>query len=93
MALLEARIPENVKGKYFVDTSCIDCDTCRCISPEHFRRSSLGGYSYVCRQPANLVEAELIEEALQCCPVHAIGSIEEETIVSDAASTTRLKGN
>lgn len=66
-------VPENADGAYFVDASCIDCDTCRCISPDHFRRADEMGYSYVHRQPAGADEVERVEEALDCCPVGAIG--------------------
>ena len=68
----ETRVPENVDGKYFVTAACIDCDTCRCIGPAHFRRSAERGYSYVCLQPATPAEVEQVEEAMQCCPVGAI---------------------
>lgn len=74
MAVFEARVSENAEGKYFVDASCIDCDTCRCISAVHFRRTPERGYSYICKQPSTPAEVELIEEAIECCPVRAIGS-------------------
>ncbi|MEO1181696.1 MAG: ferredoxin, partial [Cyanobacteria bacterium J06636_28] len=38
MAQLKARRTENVEGDIFVDTSCIDCDTCRWMAPEVFGR-------------------------------------------------------
>jgi ferredoxin len=73
MAEGSTRVPENAEGPYFVDSSCIDCDTCRCIAPEHFRRCDEMGYSYVYRQPGDADEVERAEEALDCCPVGAIG--------------------
>ena len=76
MADIEARVPENVEGPYYVDSSCIDCDTCRCIGPNNFRRSEEQGYSYVYRQPVTEEEVEVVEEALDCCPVGAIGKAE-----------------
>jgi hypothetical protein len=30
------RLPENVEGSFFVDSTCIDCDTCRQIAPATF---------------------------------------------------------
>jgi ferredoxin len=30
-------LPENVAGDFFVDDSCIDCDTCRQVAPATFR--------------------------------------------------------
>lgn len=76
MALLADRVPENVDGPYFVDLNCIDCDTCRCIGPDHFERSAKNGYSYVCLQPRDEDEEDILEEAMDCCPVGAIGRVE-----------------
>ena len=36
MANLEKRLPENVPGDFFVDSTCIDCDACRQIAPAVF---------------------------------------------------------
>ena len=66
--------PENVAGKFFVDDQCIDCDLCRETAPTFFRRNEDGGYSYVYRQPATPEEEALCTEALDGCPVEAIGS-------------------
>ena len=46
--------PENVPGKFFVDSCCIDCDLCRDSVPDFFTRSEDGGYSYVYKQPEKL---------------------------------------
>ena len=74
MAEIKDKLSENVKGKYFVDSQCIDCDVCRDTSPENFTRYDENGYSYVYKQPANDEEIELCEEALLACPVEAIGN-------------------
>lgn len=63
----------NAPGKYYVDSSCIDCDLCRETAPEIFARNEDEGYSYVTRQPQNDEEIELCNEALEGCPVEAIG--------------------
>lgn len=68
------RQPENVPGKFYVDTQCIDCDLCRDTAPECFTRSDDNGYSYVHKQPSNEEELELCMEALADCPVEAIGN-------------------
>jgi ferredoxin len=65
--------PENIGGKFFVDDQCIDCDLCRETAPAFFKRNEDGGYSYVYRQPANKDEIALCKEALEGCPVEAIG--------------------
>lgn len=77
MADIRDKVPENAPGAYFIDSACIDCDTCRCISPENFRRNEEKAYSYLFKQPENELEVELVEEAIACCPVDAIGKEEE----------------
>lgn len=66
--------PENVPGKFYVDDSCIDCSLCRDMAPEVFRRNDDGGYSYVAKQPASPEVIDLCNEALESCPVNAIGN-------------------
>ena len=73
MAEIQDKLRENVKGKFFVDSQCIDCDVCRDTSPENFTRNDENGYSYVYKQPQTDEEIELCEEALTACPVEAIG--------------------
>jgi ferredoxin len=68
------RVSDNVAGKYYVDAQCIDCDVCRVTAPENFQRSDQKGYSYVFRQPADPEEEAQCQEAMDCCPVEAIGS-------------------
>ena len=67
--------PENVTGKFFVDEQCIDCDLCRETAPDYFTRNDDGGYSYVYSQPDPDDEdaLDLCLEALEGCPVEAIG--------------------
>jgi len=73
VADLTQKLPENVAGKYYVDTQCIDCDVCRVTAPGNFQRSAPKGYSYVFRQPADAEEEAQCQEAMDCCPVEAIG--------------------
>ena len=68
------KVTENAAGKFYVDATCIDCDACRTIAPLCFARNDDGGYSFVCRQPENDEEAHKCEEALEGCPVEAIGN-------------------
>ena len=46
---------------------------CRETAPDNFGRNDDGGYSYVIKQPENEEEAALCVEALDACPVEAIG--------------------
>jgi ferredoxin len=64
---------QNVAGKFYVDQQCIDCDLCRETAPNFFTRHDEGGYSFVHKQPTTEEEAALCREALEGCPVEAIG--------------------
>ena len=74
MAVFANRYPENVLGKFYVDDQCIDCDLCRETAPDNFTRNEDGGYSYVYKQPTSPDEDALCKEAMEGCPVEAIGS-------------------
>ncbi len=73
MADREDKLPDNAAGALYVDGQCIDCDLCRQTAPENFDRNDREGYSYVCRQPETEEELALCKEALDECPVEAIG--------------------
>ena len=73
MADVVNRYPENTLGKYYVDNQCIDCDLCRETAPDNFKRNEDGGYSFVYNQPTNPDEEKLCKEAMEGCPVEAIG--------------------
>ena len=72
-----AKQPQNVPGRFYVDTNCIDCDVCRDLAQNNFTREDDGGYSYVYKQPTTPQEEALCQEALEVCPVEAIGKLEE----------------
>ncbi len=57
-----------------LDNSCVDCDLCRNIAPDIFKRNDEGGYTYVQRQPITAAEIELAEEARASCPTESIGN-------------------
>ncbi|MCS7337898.1 MAG: ferredoxin [Verrucomicrobiae bacterium] len=73
MANKANKYPDNAPGKYYVDNQCIDCDLCRETAPENFRRNEEGGYSYVYKQPTTPEEEAKCREAMEACPVEAIG--------------------
>ncbi|MGH7997597.1 MAG: ferredoxin, partial [Opitutaceae bacterium] len=74
MANPKDRLPQNVPGGYYVDSSCIDCDLCRDTAPGIFLRHDETAFSYVARQPRTPEEIERAEEARRNCPVEAIGN-------------------
>jgi ferredoxin len=73
MADREDKVPENAEGTFYVDSTCIDCDACREMAPKNFVRSEEEGYSYVIKQPETPEEEEQCRDALEGCPVEAIG--------------------
>ena len=72
MANPKLRLPENAAGEFFVDSTCIDCDTCRQIAPEIFRDH--GDRSSVYKQPATKQEIHRAQMALVACPTGSIGA-------------------
>jgi ferredoxin len=74
MADAANKYPENVPGKFYVDDQCIDCDLCRETAPANFKRNDDGGHSYVYKQPETPDEEGLCKEAMEGCPVEAIGN-------------------
>lgn len=75
MADFKKRVAENVEGEFFVDSTCIDCDTCRQLAPTLFEDS--GNTSYVQRQPQTPEETRAALQALLACPTGSIGTIQK----------------
>ncbi|MBI3934831.1 MAG: MBL fold metallo-hydrolase [Acidobacteria bacterium] len=72
MANLAQRLPTNIAGDFFVDSTCIDCDQCREIAPQVFGDGD--GHASVLRQPDSEPMLQGALRALVTCPVGAIGS-------------------
>jgi glyoxylase-like metal-dependent hydrolase (beta-lactamase superfamily II)/ferredoxin len=79
MAHLNLRRPQNISGDFYVDTSCIDCDTCRWMAPNIFMED--GEQSAVYHQPENEVERQMALQALLACPT---GSQEKPQDIKEA---------
>ncbi len=75
MAHLNQRRSENVSGDIYVDSTCIDCDTCRWMVPEVFHEA--GGQSAVYHQPSSETERLRSLQALLACPTASIGTVEK----------------
>jgi glyoxylase-like metal-dependent hydrolase (beta-lactamase superfamily II)/ferredoxin len=94
MARPEARLPENAEGDLYVDSTCIDCDTCRQIAPSVFARSPAREMSFVRRQPAAHAEAHRARMALVACPTSSIGSVSRVDVKDAvAAFPERVSGD
>jgi glyoxylase-like metal-dependent hydrolase (beta-lactamase superfamily II)/ferredoxin len=72
MASIARRLLINADGDFFVDSSCIDCDTCRWMAPETFDEAD--DRSYVRRQPLEARGILRTELALIACPTGSIGT-------------------
>jgi glyoxylase-like metal-dependent hydrolase (beta-lactamase superfamily II)/ferredoxin len=71
MANPKKRVPENVAGDFFVDSTCIDCDACRQIAPVVFGEGAES--SYVKSQPVSFADRRQALQALLACPTGSIG--------------------
>ena len=78
---------ENVPGSFYVDDSCIDCDMCLATAPQNFERHQGRRYSYIAKQPENEEEWALCLQAMEECPVNAIG------YDKDVAFTMKMAGS
>lgn len=74
MASIQKQLAGNVPGDFFVDSTCIDCDTCRQLAPATFREA--GDYSVVYKQPETELESKLALMSLVACPTGSIGTRE-----------------
>ncbi|GAB4108457.1 MAG: ferredoxin [Acidobacteriota bacterium] len=72
MADKDSRWPNNAKGRYYVDRSCISAKFCVATAPQLFAIDA-GGNAIVIRQPQTPEEEELARDAMHGCPVGAIG--------------------
>jgi glyoxylase-like metal-dependent hydrolase (beta-lactamase superfamily II)/ferredoxin len=73
MANPRKRVPENVAGDFFVDSTCIDCDACRQIAPTVFGEAA--ETSFVKAQPATSTDRRQALHALLSCPTGSIGCL------------------
>jgi len=66
------RLPANASGDLYVDSTCIDCATCRRMEPAVFAPGD--GHSFVARQPETPAESARALQALVACPTGSIGT-------------------
>jgi glyoxylase-like metal-dependent hydrolase (beta-lactamase superfamily II)/ferredoxin len=85
VARLADRLPQNVEGPFYVDSTCIDCDTCRFVAPRTFSRDDSVEQSVVSVQPASDEEVRRAAMALVACPTSSIG------VTGDASVTAHVK--
>ena len=78
MADKSNKYPENKKGKYYVDRECIACDACVMTAPSFFNMDEDDGHAFVTDQPQTEADEDICREALEGCPVEAIGNDGDE---------------
>ena len=72
MANVNKCVPENVPGEFCVDTTCLDCDTCRQLAPDTF--SETAAYAFVHTQPQTPKDTRPALRALLACPTGSVGT-------------------
>lgn len=75
MADLRKKLQGNIDGLFFVDDTCIDCDTCRQLAPEVF--TDHGDYSVVFQQPLSQSAIRNATQSLLACPTGSIGTTDK----------------
>jgi len=88
MARLADRLPDNVSGEFYVDSSCIDCDTCRQVAPATFGEAS--DHAFVHAQPADEVQKRRALMALVSCPTSSIGTLSKLSVAEGVAALPEL---
>jgi len=76
MANPSKRLDSNIAGNFYVDGTCINCDTCRQLAPNTFEE--VGEFSAVFSQPENEDHTHRAYQALLACPVGSIGTEQSE---------------
>jgi glyoxylase-like metal-dependent hydrolase (beta-lactamase superfamily II)/ferredoxin len=78
MADQSKRLDSNVSGNFYVDATCINCDTCRQLAPASFEE--VGDFSAVTSQPTGEGSLHQAYQALLSCPVGSIGTERSEPV-------------
>ena len=73
MADKNARLPQNCPGRFYVDSECIGCMQCVTTDPGHYALDDANDVAFVKKQPEGPEEEKLVRQALNECPVNAIG--------------------
>ena len=69
---MATKIQDNIEGRFYVDTNCINCSICSEIVPQIFEINHDEGYEYVHTQPSTQVDFALVAEVIDICPANAI---------------------
>lgn len=78
MANPKLGVAGNVPGDFFVDSTCINCDTCRQISPRVF--GEVNDSSFVKAQPISSAVRREALQAVLACPTGSIGCLGDDDV-------------
>ena len=78
MADKDAKLPENVPGKWYVDDTCTPCHVCLEEAPNLLKYNEDETYVYFFKQPENEQEEDDALRAMEICPTGSIGDDGEE---------------
>ncbi len=73
MADRKYKYSDNATGVFYVDTQCIACNACVQEAPFFFKMNNSEEHAFIFSQPKSLQEIDQCREALELCPVEAIG--------------------
>lgn len=77
------RHPLSVRGRFYVDHTCTDCDFCCVLAPQNFQRDPGTAHSYVFKQPTTETELTEVREAVEGCPTDSIGDDGDQFVWED----------
>ncbi len=78
MADKDQKWSDNVSGKFYVDKECILCSICSDAAPLNFKMSDDEDHDICFKQPETEEELDHCYDALEQCPVEAIGDDGDE---------------
>lgn len=78
MADKDAKLPENVPGKWYVDDTCTPCHVCLEEAPNLLKYNEDETYVYFFKQPENEQEEDDAQRAMEICPTGSIGDDGED---------------
>jgi ferredoxin len=73
MADPNEKYEDNAPGPFYVDKGCLICHCCILIAPSIFKESDDQTHARVYKQPETPEEFALARQAIQQCPLNAIG--------------------
>ena len=66
------KLPNNVEGRYHTTGECDGCAYCALVAPDNFDFDKETNSYYISKQPASKEEEELVQQAIEDCPIGAI---------------------